>query len=60
MLNSEMLYAVCDGDSLVIVTREPWRCVKCDTMHYWFVNRMGRTLCVFCASKEAGGKGYDE
>lgn len=31
-----------------LVTREPGPCKKCQTQHYFFVNRNGETLCSTC------------
>lgn len=39
---------VCGGLSFPIVLASPRECTTCHTMHYWFVNRDGKTRCVGC------------
>lgn len=38
-------------DGTVVLPR-PLRCGGCGTMHYWFRNEGGKTLCLHCSEKE--------
>ena len=38
-------------DGTVVLPR-PLRCAGCGTMHYWFRNEGGKTLCLHCSEKE--------
>lgn len=40
--------------SVFAVFDHPQPCPKCKTMHLWFVNFDGKTLCVSCQTKRLG------
>jgi uncharacterized Zn finger protein (UPF0148 family) len=47
VVDGDTLLMSCRGYGAVMLTT-PRMCPGCQTMHYWFINRDGRTRCVEC------------
>jgi len=45
------LLLVASADGLVCVS-DALACVRCRTMHFFFLNRNGHTLCLECSRRE--------
>ncbi len=51
-----LLSKILPDASLLVMLTEPRACPKCKTVHFWFVNRDGSTLCVACdATRKRSG-----
>lgn len=47
---SKLLVAI--GKNGYLALTKPIPCKRCHTMHYWFRNMNGHTLCLDCAATE--------